>query len=185
MSKKDNIAFIKNNLNQTLSLVGLMGAGKSSIGRRLASSLGLPFYDADNEIEKAAGHSIPEIFEKHGEAFFRDGERRVVNRLLDEGPMVLATGGGAFMDDETRAAIKTKSISIWIKADLELLLKRTSKRNNRPLLRTGDPRIILSDLMEKRYPRYDEADITIESIDGPHERTLTVLLKALTERLKS
>jgi shikimate kinase len=183
VSKKNDIALIKKKLSKTVTLVGLMGAGKSSIGRGLATRLDLPFVDADSAIEEAAGATIPEIFAQHGEAFFRDGERRVIQRLLDERPVVLATGGGAFVDDETREAIKKNSISIWIKADLDLLVKRTSKRNTRPLLNKGNPREILADLIAKRYPFYEEAAIAVESVDGPHERTLTVILKQLAQEL--
>lgn len=157
---------------RTIVLIGLMGAGKSCIGRRLASLLGLDFVDADAEIEAAAGCSIEDIFECHGEAAFRDGERRVIARLLNQPPHVLATGGGAFMDPETRALIKQRGISLWLRADLSLLVKRTARRNNRPLLKRGDPREILARLIKERYPIYAEADITVESHDGPPEITV-------------
>ncbi len=160
-------------------LVGLMGAGKSAIGRRLASRLGIPFVDADEEIERAAGCSISDIFEIHGEAAFRDGERRVIARLLTRPPHVLATGGGAFMDPETRAAIRACSISVWLRADLDLLVSRVSRRNNRPLLAGGDPREILQRLMNERHPIYAEADVVVESGDGPHEQTVEAVLGAL------
>jgi shikimate kinase len=152
--------------------VGLMGAGKSCIGRRLASQLALDFVDADAEIEKAAGCSIEEIFERHGESAFRDGERRVIARLLDNPARVLATGGGAFMDPRTRAAIRERAISVWLRADLELLLKRTGRRNNRPLLKRGDPREILGRLIAERYPVYSQADVIVDSVDGPPEVTV-------------
>ena len=160
-------------------LVGLMGAGKSAIGRRLASRLGIPFVDADEEIERAAGCSISDIFEIHGEAAFRDGERRVIARLLTRPPHVLATGGGAFMDPETRVAIRACGISVWLRADLDLLVSRVSRRNNRPLLAGGDPREILQRLMNERHPIYAEADVVVESGDGPHEQTVEAVLGAL------
>lgn len=159
-------------LPRTIVLVGLMGAGKSCIGRRLAAQLGLNFVDADAEIERAAGCTIEEIFERHGEAAFRDGERRVIQRLLRQPVQVLAAGGGSFMDPRTRAAIRERAISVWLRADLELLLKRTGRRNNRPLLKRGDPRAILSQLMAERYPVYGEADVVVDSADGPPEATV-------------
>ena len=155
--------------SRTIALVGLMGAGKTSIGKRLAQEFKLPFVDADAEIEAAAGQTIEEIFERHGEAFFRDGERRVIARLLEGPPHVLATGGGAFMDPGTRALLKSRAITVWIRADIELLLSRVSRRNNRPLLKGGDKRAILEKLMAERYPVYAEAAITIDSVDGPPE----------------
>lgn len=168
---------------KTIALVGLMGAGKSSIGRRLALSLALPFTDADTEIEIAAGVSIEEIFARDGEAVFRNGERRVIARLLDSPTQVLATGGGAFMDPETRALIRQRAISIWLKADLDVLMARVARRNNRPLLKEGDPRAVLARLIETRYPVYAEADITVESADGPPEATLAKVIAALGEFL--
>lgn len=163
-----------------LVLVGLMGAGKSCIGRRLAERLGRPFLDADTEIEKAAGCSIPEIFERHGEAEFRNGERRVIARLLQSRtPRVLATGGGAYMDAETRAAIRAKGIAIWLRADLDVLLRRTARRDNRPLLKQGDPKRILERLMQERHPAYAEADVVVDSVDGPPDVTLERVLSAL------
>ncbi len=171
--------------DRTIVLVGLMGAGKSCIGRRLAARLGLPFRDADAEIERAAGCSIADIFELHGEAAFREGENRVICRLLDDAPHVLATGGGAFMHPETRAAIGERAISVWLRADLELMLKRTGRRNHRPLLKRGDPRKILSDLMAQRYPVYGDADLVVDSVDGPPEVTVERVLAALKERAAS
>jgi shikimate kinase len=166
-------------LSRSIVLVGLMGAGKTNIGRRLASRLCLPFIDADSEIEAAADATIEEIFQRHGEAYFRDGERRVIARLL-EGPVhVLATGGGAFMDAQTRARIRQRGISIWLRADIELLLTRVARRDNRPLLKDGDRRTILATLIEKRHPIYAEADIVVDSIDGPPELTLTRVVSAL------
>ena len=164
---------------RTVAFVGLMGAGKTCIGRLLAAELGLPFVDADKEIEAAAGCSVEDIFSAHGEAAFRDGERRVIARLLNEPKMVLATGGGAFMDPETRKLIRERTTSVWLRADVELLLRRTSRRNNRPLLKRGNPREILGKLIEQRYPIYAEADIVVDSVDGPPEMTLARVLDAL------
>ncbi len=165
--------------SRSIVLVGLMGAGKTCIGRRLAARLNLPFVDADAEIEAAAGCSVEEIFERHGEAAFRDGERKVIARLLDQSPQVLATGGGAYMDPRTRAVARDKAISVWLRADLELLLKRTSRRNNRPLLKRGNPREILDNLILERHPVYAEADIVVQSQDSPPEATVENLLGAL------
>lgn len=170
-------------IHRTLVLVGLMGAGKSCIGRRLATRLDLPFVDADKEIEEAAGCSIPEIFERHGEQAFRDGERRVILRLLDGPTCVLATGGGAFMDPRTREAIRARGISIWLRADLDLLVRRVARRNDRPLLQVDDPRRKLEELMAIRYPVYAEADLTVDSQDGPPDATLERVLEALTAYL--
>ncbi len=163
----------------TLVLVGLMGAGKSAVGRRLARRLGLPFRDADKEIEIAAGLAIAEIFDLYGEASFRDCERRVIARLLDGPPHVLATGGGAFMDPQIRSLVKSKAVSIWLKADLDVLVERTGRRNTRPLLRQGDPREILSGLMDVRYPVYAEADITVPTNHGPIDTTVDTVMASL------
>ncbi len=168
-------------LDKTLVLVGLMGSGKSTIGRRLAARLGLPFVDADEEIEKAAGCSINDIFELHGEAAFRDGERRVIERLLDGPVMILATGGGAFMNGDTRNLIRRLGTSLWLRADLDVLFRRTSRRNTRPLLHKGDPREILSNLMAERYPVYAEADLTVETDDSPHNVVVEKILRSLEE----
>jgi shikimate kinase len=166
-------------LDRPIVMVGMMGAGKSAIGRRLAQRLGLPFVDADAEIERAAGTTIAEIFEKHGEAVFRDGERRVIARLLD-GPIgVLATGGGAFMDTETRARIRNRAITVWLKADLDTLVERVSRRGHRPLLKNGDPREILTRLMAQRDPIYAEADITVETGHAPTAATVERVIEAL------
>jgi shikimate kinase len=166
---------------RTIALVGLMGVGKTSIGRRLAQRLGLPFIDADAEIEAAAGTSIEEIFHRHGEAFFRDGERRVIARLLDNPPHVLATGGGAFIDPSTRALLRERATTVWLRADLELMLSRVSRRiNSRPLLKEGDPRAVLEKLIAERYPVYAEADFVVDSIDGPPDATLERVLAALS-----
>ena len=169
-------------LNKTVALVGMMGAGKSSIGRRLAARLSTPFRDADGEIETAAGCSVSEIFERYGEAAFRDGERRVIARLLGEPPHVLATGGGAFMDPETRARLKEKAVSVWIKAPVALLLQRVQRRDTRPLLRNGDPKETLMRLLAQREPVYAEADITFESEDAPHHVAVDRIILALEAR---
>jgi shikimate kinase len=168
---------------RTIVLVGLMGAGKTSIGRRLAQQLRLPFVDADAEIEAAAGSSIEEIFQRHGEAAFRDGERRVIARLLEQPVHVLATGGGAFMDPATRALIRERCLSIWLRASLPLMLARVGRRNNRPLLKGGDPGTVLEKLMAERYPFYAEADIAVDSVDGPPELTLERVMTALGDHL--
>jgi shikimate kinase len=157
---------------RSLVLVGMMGAGKTAVGRRLAAAFGLPFIDADEEIEKAAGCSISDIFALHGEAAFRDGERRVIARLLKQPVAVLATGGGAFMDARIRASIKASGISVWLKADLETLWHRVRRRSHRPLLNTPNPKETLEALMKTRYPVYAEADITVESSEGPLDETV-------------
>jgi shikimate kinase len=174
-----------NNLDCNVVLVGLMGAGKSCIGRRLAQRLSLPFVDADAEIEAAAGCSVEEIFAEHGEAYFRDGERRVIERLLSEKPQVVATGGGAYLDELTREAIRKKGVAVWLRADLPLLLKRTSRRDNRPLLKRGNPKEILQRLIEERYPVYDKADVAVDSVDGPPEVTLERTFEALETFFKN
>lgn len=172
-------------LNKTIVLVGLMGAGKSCVGKRLAACLGLPFVDADREIEAAAGGcSIPDIFAIHGEKVFRDGERRVIQRLLGNPMHVLATGGGAFMDPSTRALVKDRTLSIWLKAELDQLLKRIGRRNDRPLLQNVDPRAKLAELIAERYPVYGEADLTVESADGPPDVTVQRVLRAIEAELR-
>lgn len=165
--------------DRSIVLVGLMGAGKSSVGRRVAARLRLPFYDADAEIEAAAGCSISDLFSRYGEAAFRAGERRVMRRLLDGPRAVIATGGGAFVDAETRAVIAERGISIWLRADLDVLHKRVVGRDHRPLLKEGDPRAILSALMEARHPIYAEADLVVESLDQPTDLTVHAVLRAL------
>lgn len=169
---------------RSLVLVGMMGAGKTSIGKRLAQRLGLPFHDADVEIEAAAGMSIPEIFARHGEADFRAGERRVIARLLKEGPQVLATGGGAFMNEETRAAIRENGLSLWLRAEFEVIMRRVRRRSNRPLLKTEDPEATVRRLIAERYPVYAQAEITVESSDLPHEAMVAKVVAALNETLK-
>jgi len=174
-------SFNGKDLSRPIVMIGMMGAGKSAIGRRLAQRLGLPFVDADAEIERAAGCTIEEIFEKHGEAVFRDGERRVIARLL-EGPVgVLATGGGAFMDPETRARIRGRAITVWLKADLDTLIERVSRRTHRPLLKNSDPRDVLTRLMAQRNPIYAEADITVETGNSPTAATVERVIEALAE----
>ena len=165
---------------RTIVLVGLMGAGKSKIGRRLATRLALPFFDSDCEIEAAAGETIDEIFANRGERVFRDGERRVIARLLAQPVHVLATGGGAFMDPITRALIARRGISLWLRADLEVLVARVARRSNRPLLKEADPKAVLAELIERRYPVYAEADLVVDSGEGSPETTIARVLAALT-----
>lgn len=164
---------------RTVVLIGMMGAGKTTIGRRLAPRLGLRFFDADEEIQKAAGMSVADLFAAHGEASFRAGEAQVIARLLGGPPHVLATGGGAILNAETRRLIKERAISVWIKADVETLLKRATRRDTRPLLRSGDARETLSRLLGSRAALYAEADLTIESAPGPHSRTVDAIVEAL------
>jgi shikimate kinase len=169
---------------RSVVLVGMMGAGKSTIGRRLAARLHLPFQDADAEIELAhAGLTIPEIFVAHGEPYFRDGEARVIARLLDNGPCVLATGGGAFMREETRGRIRDKAVSVWLKADADTILKRVKRRADRPLLQTADPAATIGRLIEERHPVYELADITIASRDVLHEKIVEECMAALHQHL--
>jgi len=169
---------------RSVVLVGMMGAGKSTIGRRLAMRLRLPFFDADNEIELAhAGMTIPEIFAAHGEPYFRDGEARVIARLLDGGPCVLATGGGAFLREETRNRIRDKAVSIWLKADADIIMRRVKRRADRPLLQTADPAATVERLIGEREPIYQHADLTIWSRDVPHEKIVDECLDALHIRL--
>jgi len=168
---------------RSVVLIGLMGAGKTAVGRRLANRLDLPFIDADSEIEEAAGASISEIFAEHGEAYFRQGERKVIARLLENGPQVLATGGGAYMNPDTRANIKAHGLSVWLKADIKVLMKRVGRRDNRPLLAAGDPENVMKKLMEERYPIYAEADVTVESRDVPHDVIVGAVIDALADKL--
>jgi shikimate kinase len=164
---------------RSIVLVGLMGAGKSTVGRRLAQRLGLPFVDSDAEIETAAGQSIPDIFAEHGEDYFREGEKRVIARLLENGQQVLATGGGAFMNPQTRSNIRAHGISVWLKADLPLLMKRVKRRDDRPLLKADDPEAVMQRLMDARYPVYAEADLTIESRDVAHTVIVADVIRAI------
>jgi shikimate kinase len=166
--------------HRTIALVGLMGVGKSSVGRRLASALGLPFRDADAEVEAAAGRSISDIFAELGEPAFREGERRVIARLLDQPPHVLATGGGAFVNPDTRALIKSKAISVWLKADLDVLARRVARKDTRPLLAGKDPAAVLQEQARVRYPAYAEADVVVETGDSAHHVTVDQVIRALS-----
>jgi shikimate kinase len=169
---------------RSIVLIGMMGVGKSSIGRRLATRLAIPFIDADTEIEKAAGMSISDIFARHGEPDFRSGEARVIARLLESGPQVLATGGGAFMNEGTRAAVKAKGVSIWLSAAYEVLLRRISKRKNeRPMLQTDNPDETLRHLLEVREPTYALADLTVQSREGPHDAIVAEIVTVLAAYL--
>lgn len=168
---------------RSIVLVGMMGAGKSTIGRRLAARLQLPFVDADTEIEAAAGMTIPELFELHGEPHFRDGEAKVIARLLGGGPVVLATGGGAFMREETRDRIKAKAVSIWLRAEAEVIMRRVRRRPGRPLLQTADPEGTVARLLTEREPVYRHADLTISSRDVPHDRIVEECIEALRSHL--
>jgi shikimate kinase len=169
-------------LSRTVALVGMMGAGKTSVGRRLAARLAVPFQDADHEIEAAAGLTVAEIFTRFGEVHFRDGERKVIARLLDEAPHVLATGGGAFMDDATRAAMRRAAFTIWLKAPIGLLLARVKKRDTRPLLKDGDVRATMELLLTIREPVYATADMVLESADEPHGVAVERIIAALREQ---
>jgi shikimate kinase len=166
-------------LDRTIALVGMMGVGKSTVGRKLADSLGAPFVDSDDEIEKAAGLTVQEIFATHGEPEFRRGERRVIERLLNGPPVVLATGGGAYMDAATRALLKEKATTVWLRADLDLIWKRVNRRDTRPLLKRENPRQVLADLLAVRAPVYAEADFTVESDEGPANDAVKAILEIL------
>ncbi|MBM3490813.1 MAG: shikimate kinase [Alphaproteobacteria bacterium] len=170
-------------LDRSVVLVGLMGAGKSSVGKRLAQRLRLPFVDADAEIEAAAGCTIEAIFEQFGEAEFRAGERRIMARLLDDPVRVIAAGGGAYMDPDTRAAIREKGIAVWLQTELDVLVHRVKRRNNRPLLKQGDQRAILERLIQLRYPIYAEADITVATSDQPHKELVSIIVARLEEQM--
>ena len=177
---------LANRLNgRPVVLVGMMGAGKTTVGRRLASRLGRQFIDSDEEIERAAQMTIPEIFEQRGEAEFRAGEMRVISRLLKEEDIVLATGGGAFVNAETRALVKASAVSVWLKADLDVLFERVSRRSNRPLLQTADPKGTLEKLIADRYPIYAEADVTVVSRDVPQDTVAADVIGALLDHLKT
>jgi shikimate kinase len=178
-----DMASLKARLDRPIVLVGLMGAGKSTVGRRLAALLEGDFVDADDAIEDAAQRTIAEIFAEFGEAYFRDGERRVIARLMDDHSGVIATGGGAFVDPGTRALILEKGIAVWIDCDVDTLVERTSRRNNRPLLKDGDPREILSQLLAERGPLYAEAPIRVKSDQGPHAETALAIARALEDYL--
>jgi shikimate kinase len=171
---------------RSIVLIGMMGVGKSSIGRRLGLRLGVPFVDADTEIEKAAGMSIADIFARHGEAYFRSGEARVIARLLEGGPQILATGGGAIMNADTRAAIKAKGVSIWLDAEFDVLMRRINKRKSeRPLLQTADPAATLRQLLNERGPIYAQADLTVQSREVPHDAIVMEIMKAIAAFLDS
>lgn len=165
--------------DRTIALVGLMGAGKSTVGRRLADATGRSFFDSDVEIEKAAGLSIADIFSIHGEAEFRRGERKVLERLLDGPPHVLATGGGAYLDPDTRSLLRERAVTVWLNADLETLWKRVSRRDTRPLLKAPDPKGVLQRLFNEREPIYSQADLSVKSVDGPHTATVRDILARL------
>jgi len=169
---------IRTRLDRPITLVGMMGAGKSRLGKILAEALDIPFVDSDEEIEKAAGLSIPEIFEKFGEPYFRDGERRVVRRLLDKGVQVIATGGGAILNPEIAEELWDNTVAIWVRADIAVMLERTSKTDKRPLLKNGDPKEILTRLAEVRYPIYEQAHIVVDSHSGPAE---DILIQAIDQ----
>ena len=173
------IAAVARRIDRPVVLVGLMGAGKSTVGKRLAHLLGKSFIDADEAIEEAAQLSISEIFEEFGEAYFRDGERRVIGRLIEEDHGVIATGGGAFLNDETRALLLEKTIAVWIDCDIDTLVERTGRRNTRPLLRDGDPKEILTRLREERRPFYGQAPIRVRSEEGPHMETAIAIIAAI------
>ena len=168
--------------DRPIVLIGMMGAGKTAVGRRLAARLHMPFVDSDAEIETAAGMSIARYFEQYGEPAFREGERRVITRLMEGPACVIATGGGAFMDPTTRALIKDKGVSVWLKADIEILLTRTGRRDDRPLLRGDDPRAIMLGLLATREPVYAEADLVVETADGPIDTTVDHVIEALHQR---
>ena len=170
---------------RSIVLVGLMGAGKTTVGRRLAQRLDLPFVDADHEIERAAGKSIPEIFAEDGEEFFRNGEERVIARLLENGPQVLATGGGAWMREATRERVRKKGVSVWLKADIDVLMERVSRRPGRPLLEAENPRAVMERLIDERYPVYAQADIKVESHDAPHHVMVARIIRELAEWLET
>lgn len=178
-------ALVKALNGRPIILVGLMGAGKTTIGRRLAKRLSIPFRDADHEIEAAANLSVAEIFAQHGEAHFRDGEKKVIARLLEEGTHVLATGGGAWMNDETRSTVKGRGVSVWLKAEFDILMERVRRRSHRPLLQDPDPEGVMHRLIDERYPVYAEADLTVLSRDVPHEAIVGAVVDALEEYVEA
>lgn len=177
------IEVIRARLNRPVALIGMMGAGKTRLGKILSERLHLPFVDSDEEIEKAAGLSIPEIFEKFGEPYFRDGERRVIKRLIEEGGHIISTGGGAVMNPDTAQELWHDAIAIWVKADIDVILERTSRNDKRPLLKNGNPRETLTRLMEIRYPIYQHAHITVQSCNGPGDEVVHQAINGLYEFL--
>ena len=178
------LAALVHRIQRPVVLVGMMGVGKSSVGKRLSAVLDCPFVDADEEIEKAAQMTIPEIFAAYGEPYFRDGERRVIARLIEDGGrQVIATGGGAFCNDDTRALILGKAITVWLDSDIDTLVERTTRKDNRPLLQQGDPREILTRLREERRPAYSQAPIHVQSGNGPHGRAVAKVLKGIEQWL--
>ncbi|KAF0097582.1 MAG: shikimate kinase [Hyphomonadaceae bacterium] len=176
-----NIAGSQTSLGRIIAFVGLMGAGKSTVGRRVASALNVEFCDVDDEIIVAAGRPIADIFQTLGADEFRAGERRVIARLLEKPPHILATGGGAFVNSTTRELLREKAVTVWLRADLDTLMQRVSRRNDRPLLQNDDPRGTMESLMQERYPIYAEADIIVDSVDGPHGQTVAKVIQALRE----
>ncbi|GGC23359.1 shikimate kinase [Novosphingobium marinum] len=181
----EELAKINGGMDRPIVLVGMMGVGKSSVGKRVAGAIGCDFVDADEEIERSAQMTIPEIFENFGEDYFRDGERRVIARLIEEadGAIVIATGGGAFCNEETRALILDKAIPVWLDSDIDTLVERTSRKDNRPLLKEGDPREILTRLRSEREPFYSRAPIHVISESGPHAHTVAKVLKGIAQWL--
>ncbi|WP_028034777.1 shikimate kinase [Chelativorans sp. J32] len=180
----DTSAVLKQLGRRNIVFVGLMGAGKTVVGRKVAGMLGLPFVDSDHEIETVSRMTIPELFANYGEAEFRALERRVIARLLRDGPRVLSTGGGAFMSEQTRRAVTRQAVSVWLKADLDTLMQRVAKRQNRPLLNSGDPRAVMQGLMDIRYPIYGQADITIRTRDEPKEVIASEVVEGLVAFLQ-
>lgn len=168
-----------------IALVGLMGVGKTTVGRRLSRRLDLPFYDSDEEIVEASGRSVAGYFRDHGEAAFRDGERRVIERLLDDTPIVLATGGGAFIPDDTRQILNSKALTVWLKGDFETIMERVSRKNTRPLLQVADPRARMREIMDERYPIYAKAHITVPIAKGPHIRTVNKVIRYIERFYKA
>ncbi len=169
---------------QPIALVGLMGVGKTTVGRRLARRLSVPFYDSDEEIENASGRTVAGYFKDHGEADFRAGERRVIERILDGSPLILATGGGAFIPEETRTILQERAITVWLKGDFETIMERVSRKDTRPLLKVPDPRARMRELMDERYPIYAEAHVTVPIAKGPHIRTVNKVVRYLERHVK-
>jgi len=171
--------------DRPIALVGLMGVGKTTVGRRLAKRLDLPFYDSDDEIEKSSGRTVAGYFKDHGEEAFRAGERRVISRLLDGSPIILATGGGAFIPEETREVLLKNALTVWLKGDFKTIMERVSRKNTRPLLMVDDPKAKMRELMDARYPIYAKAHITVEIAKGPHGKTVTKVMKAIEDYIQA